>query len=77
MKKIESECKGCVSYKRDHCRLGVIPYISNEIQCPCRSCLVKVVCSDTVCCDVFRTYRILSNETRDMDIIHINQWRNK
>lgn len=74
---MKNECEGCVSYVRFHCRLGVIPRISDEIQCPCRSCLVKIMCSDIVFCDEFQTYRILSNEKRDMDIVHMNQWRNK
>ena len=77
MERIENECKGCVSYARDHCRLGIIPHISNETQCPCRICLVKTMCDEVTYCKDFMKYRIISNEKRDMDIVYMNQWRNK
>lgn len=74
---MKNECEGCAVYVRDHCIVGVIPRMSDKIQCPCRTCLVKMICSINVICKEFTDYRILSNEKRDMDIVHMNQWRNK
>lgn len=50
------ECKGCTIY--DSC-IARIPTIENKgvlyniLDCPCRFCLVKVVCDDGSACDTY------------------------
>jgi len=61
------ECKGCKTYNMidsKSCALGVLPCISKTEQCPCRTCLVKVVCDKT--CEEFVIYLQLSREYTKM-----------
>lgn len=58
---MESECKGCKSYdEKEYCRFGIIQNIENTKGCPCRTCLIKVVCNDL--CDEFLEYKRLSRD---------------
>ena len=43
---MDSECKGCLVYRDHECGVKLIPYISETLQCPCRKCLVKVICKN-------------------------------
>ena len=53
---MESECKGCASNKSSYCRAVVIPQISSLQECPCKTCLIKMVCHDQ--CTKLTNYRI-------------------
>lgn len=58
---MEIECEGCTLYSRylAKCTDYIIPHISETLQCPCRTCIVKVVCNYT--CKDFKAYIKLSN----------------
>lgn len=66
---MKNDCEGCIVYRNKygedepHCRVGIIPYISESLQCPCRSCIVKMVCKEDTC-DKYRTYITQSNKFR-------------
>jgi len=49
---IQDSCRGCVLKNR--CVDGMVPYISETEHCPCMTCLVKVVCTDT--CEKWEDY---------------------
>lgn len=54
---MKNECEGCIAYYSEEkkcCRLGVIPCISESLQCPCRTCIIKVICDNT--CEDFMNY---------------------
>lgn len=63
---MKNECEGCVAYnshygeKEVHCQLEIIPYISETLQCPCRTCIVKIVCVTT--CIEYKNYVTRSNK---------------
>lgn len=51
----DEACTGCVFYKwNDHITCKVIPIINGNT-CPCMSCLIKSMCTDT--CNAFFTYK--------------------
>ena len=58
---MESECEGCKMYSSylAKCTMYIIPYISETLQCPCRTCIVKVVCYNM--CEEFDDYGKLSD----------------
>lgn len=52
-----NECKSCMSYADNNnhvCQAGVRPQIGTQ-ECPCRSCLVKVMCVQP--CESLKKYR--------------------
>lgn len=53
-----NECKGCKSNNdiktKGPCNACNIPRLSNKVECPCLTCLVKAICV-TVCKD-YRVY---------------------
>ena len=65
---MENECKGCVAYRNTygedepHCGLALISRISETEQCPCITCIVKVVCVST--CSDYQKYVTKSNKFR-------------
>ena len=62
MSKKENICKGCRSYKLPNNNSKVkirgcaieIPFISNNVKCPCLDCIIKMICNDM--CDRFNAY---------------------
>lgn len=61
----DSECKGCKTYdEKGYCRFGVIQNIENTDGCPCRTCLIKVICNNL--CDEFINYKRSSREIHDL-----------
>jgi len=60
---MSSECKGCTCYEVDFCVVGIIPHLEGTDGCPCRTCLVKSMCSDDTCL-AYVKYRILSRDKR-------------
>ena len=53
----QESCRGCVLKNR--CVDGVVPHLSETEQCPCITCLVKMVCNDT--CEKWTEYLHLSD----------------
>lgn len=48
-------CKGCITLSQEgYCFSQFIPYISETLQCPCLTCIVKVVCMAS--CKEFNEY---------------------
>lgn len=51
-----SECEGCTVYRNyeggKRCDAGIPPVISEDLECPCRKCLVKMVCGTQMCDDL-------------------------
>jgi len=43
------ECFGCSHYDDDldECYMTMCKYLDRVSKCPCRTCIIKVVCSDT------------------------------
>jgi len=60
---MSKECEGCNRYST-YCKIGLIPKISRRAECPCRTCLVKVMC--VASCTDFRRYEELSREQRSI-----------
>lgn len=63
-----NECEGCLSYldnaySEKYCNVGIIPHIEGTEGCPCRTCLVKMMCSHHVCVE-FIKYRYISRRKR-------------
>lgn len=63
MKKIENDCKGCMTYTGYHCGIGIIPDLPDTDGCPCRKCLVKGICHHSTCVE-FIKYRVMSRQVR-------------
>ena len=57
---MESKCKGCRTYDyvlelhKGSCLAGVTPHLSETEQCPCITCIIKVMCNKA--CDDFHDY---------------------
>ena len=54
---MENECRGCMSFKPHislECRDEAMLHLSETEQCPCSTCLVKVIC--TMGCEDFKNY---------------------
>jgi len=51
-----TECKGCQSYDNDlqECTLGFVSSLSETLECPCKTCLIKCMCTQV--CDRLITY---------------------
>lgn len=64
---MSSECEGCNMYEEDLkvCGLAFKPHLSETQECPCLTCLVKVMCGTT--CNDYDKYRILSEGKRVED----------
>lgn len=60
---MENECQGCIVCENDECVIGVIPCISPTLQCPCRICIVKIMC--TGACQEFKTYLEISGNEKE------------
>ena len=77
---MESECRGCRTYKtidlevlveyktseKAQCILGIIPRISKTQCCPCINCLVKGMCTTT--CKDLQDYIKLTNYREEINI---------
>ena len=52
---MENECRGCMCCDTDGtCGMGITPYISETVYCPCLNCIVKIVCHGI--CEEFKIY---------------------
>lgn len=53
--KLRDPCKGCICCEiNGSCGMGITPYISETVHCPCLNCIVKVICRDI--CEEFKKY---------------------
>ena len=54
---LKDPCKGCRSYspyEETLCSAEVIQFISESKECPCLTCLIKMICENS--CDKFLIY---------------------
>lgn len=69
---MDDACRGCVIYNESNknkgnngaCPIGIIPVISKSEECPCRKCLVKMMCTGV--CDEFKVYVNKSRRITEM-----------
>ena len=71
---MESKCKGCRTYDyvlelhKGSCLAGVTPQLSETEQCPCITCIVKMICGEG--CKAYIEYRELDIKMKiDGDLI--------
>lgn len=59
MKQMAEECKGCLVYHDgEACEFEIHP-------CPCKECIVKMVCADLGDCEIFdEFYKKYNKETK-------------
>lgn len=69
MSEIKNECRGCRMYdkKISKCYIDMVPYITDEIQCPCMNCLIKGMCNDV--CAAFIKHSSASFRHQDKEIV--------
>lgn len=69
MKTID-ECRGCRSYMHNGCKmLPVIGTNENPILCPCKNCLIKMMCKKH-CRDL---YDYCMHDTYNVDILNVRK----
>jgi len=62
---MSKECKGCFDYvdEDDYCDNGIISHLEGTDGCPCRTCLVKSMCTNDACL-AYIDYRLLSRRVK-------------
>ena len=52
------ECKGCISYGKESYELVYcnLKRKFKNLECPCFTCLVKMVCIDDIYCEILSDY---------------------
>jgi hypothetical protein len=63
-----SECKGCRNYSGLYCQVGIIPRIENTVICPCRTCLVKTMCTNK--CEEYAKYKVRSRLIKGISAVN-------
>lgn len=43
---IDEGCKGCFSFENNICEILTLGFRYSAEKCPCKECLIKVVCED-------------------------------
>jgi hypothetical protein len=71
----KNECEGCPIYKTVHSEPvnKACPYLSETLKCPCKNCLIKVVCSDL--CEPWK--RLFIEDQKNMRIRRMSAKRIK
>ena len=54
------ECEGCLSHHLRANTCAIPPIIYDDIECPCRTCIVKVTCNHM--CDKLSRYTMGAHE---------------